>query len=176
MNAPVRRMRALTLWQPWATLIVAGVKPYEFRRWPAPSWVWGQRIAIHASARKVKRSEIDDLVAAIRLEGGWGTALDPIPALDLLLRIQERPELLPTSAVLGTAVIGRPVPAAEAAAAAYGESFQGDSDRIDHHVFGWPMTEIRCFAPPIEAKGAQGFWWWSTSDADHAIAETRAAA
>ncbi len=176
MSAPVRRMRALTLWQPWATLVVAGVKPFEFRKWPAPKSMWGQRIAIHAAARPVKRREIDELIASIRLEGGWGTALVPGPALEILLRMQVRPELVPTSAVLGTAVLGQPVPAAEAVVEAYGTSFRGDSDRIDHSVFGWPMKEIRRFEPPIEAKGAQGFWWWSTSDVDVAIAETRAAA
>src|SRR4051812_29168039 len=25
--------KALTIWQPWATLIVLGAKPHEFRRW-----------------------------------------------------------------------------------------------------------------------------------------------
>lgn len=173
---PSRKLRAFTLWQPWATLAIAGVKPFEFRRWPAPAWIWGQRVAIHAGARPVKRREIDELISAIRLEGGWGTALDPEPALDILLRIQERPELLPTSAVLGTAIIGKPVPAAEAVVSAYGESFRGDSNRIDHSVFGWPLTDIRRFEPPIEAKGAQGFWWWTTTEADLPIEPARAAA
>ena len=173
---PIRTLRALTLWQPWATLVVAGVKPYEFRRWPAPKWVWGERIAIHAGARPVRRREIDELIGAIRLEGGWGTALVPEPALEILLAMQARPGLVPTSAVLGTAVLGRPVPAAEAVAQAYRDSFRGDSDRIDHVLFGWPLTEVRRFAPPIEARGAQGFWWWSTTEADVPLAETRAAA
>jgi len=151
-------MYALTLWQPWATLVVEGVKPFEFRRWPAPKWIWGQRIAIHAGARPVKRREVDDLIASIRIEQGWGTALDPEPALDILLRIQARLDLLPRSAVLGTAVIGRPVPASEAVRQVYGENFRGDSNRIDHQVFGWPMTDIVRFEPSVPATGAQGFW------------------
>jgi hypothetical protein len=40
-------MRALTIWQPWATLIVLGKKPVENRDWPAPQSVIGQRVAIH---------------------------------------------------------------------------------------------------------------------------------
>ena len=175
-KSPSRKLRALTLWQPWATLVIAGVKPFEFRRWPAPKWIWNERIAIHAGARPVKRREIDELIASIRLEGGWGTALVPGPALEILLRMQAQPELVPTSAVLGTAVLGRPVPAAQAVVQAYGKSFRGDSDRIDHSVFGWPLTDIRLFAPPIEAKGAQGFWWWSTREADAAIEPSRSAA
>lgn len=153
-------MKALTLWQPWATLVAEGVKPFEFRRWPAPKWIWDQRIAIHAGARKVRPSEIDDLIVALRLEEGWGTALKAEPALELLLRMQARPESIPLSTVLCTAVIGKPVPAAEAVRQAYGENFKGDSDRIDHQVFGWPLTEIARLEPPMPAKGAQGFWKW----------------
>lgn len=26
-------MKALTVWQPWASLIIMGAKPYEFRKW-----------------------------------------------------------------------------------------------------------------------------------------------
>src|SRR5260221_14744684 len=117
-------MKALTLWSPWSSLVAWGVKPYEFRKWPAPKWIWGQRIAIHAGARPVRRREIDDLIVSLRLEQGWGTALAP-EALELLLRVQARPELLPTSAIVCTAVIGKPVPAAEAVAKVYGESFRG---------------------------------------------------
>lgn len=29
-------MRALTVWQPWASLVVAGIKPIENRTWPVP--------------------------------------------------------------------------------------------------------------------------------------------
>jgi hypothetical protein len=53
--------RALTIWQPWASLIMIGAKPYEFRgrsylayiNHPQP----GERIAIHVGARPVRRAE-----------------------------------------------------------------------------------------------------------------------
>lgn len=44
-------MKALTLWQPWASLIALGVKTIETRSWAAPKSLIGQRIAIHASKR-----------------------------------------------------------------------------------------------------------------------------
>ena len=153
-------MKALTLWQPWASLVAEGAKPFEFRRWPCPKWIWGQRIAIHAGARPVRRQEIDDLIVSLRLEEGWGTALQVEPALELLLGIQAAPERLIRSAVLCTAIIGRPVPAEEAVRQAYGENFRGDSDRIDHQVFGWPVRDIEPITPPVPARGAQGFWEW----------------
>jgi len=45
-------MKAISLWQPWASLIAVGVKPYETRDWAPPAALIGQRIAIHA-AKKV---------------------------------------------------------------------------------------------------------------------------
>ena len=51
-------LSALTIWQPWASLIMAGCKPYEFRTWPAPRHLWGKRIAIHAAARPVRKAEV----------------------------------------------------------------------------------------------------------------------
>ena len=41
-------MKALTLHQPWATMVALGSKPYETRSWPPPAKLIGQRIAIHA--------------------------------------------------------------------------------------------------------------------------------
>lgn len=46
-------MKAISVWQPWAWLIAHGYKTIEARSWPAPEALVGQRIAIHASQRKV---------------------------------------------------------------------------------------------------------------------------
>lgn len=42
-------MKALTVRQPWASLIVAGVKDVENRSWAAPERLVGERIGIHAA-------------------------------------------------------------------------------------------------------------------------------
>lgn len=47
-------MKAISLWQPWASLIACGAKAFETRSWPPPPALIGQTIAIHA-ARKVDR-------------------------------------------------------------------------------------------------------------------------
>lgn len=44
-------MKAISLWQPWASLIACGVKPYETRHWAPPRELIGQRIAIHAAKK-----------------------------------------------------------------------------------------------------------------------------
>lgn len=152
------RYPALTIWQPWATLIMEGCKPFEFRAWAAPPHLRGQRIAIHAGARPVRRDEVGTLILQLRREGAFGTALVVEPALELLQRIRLSPLSLPLSSVLGTAVLGTPIRAADLAGSC-------DSQRVDHSKWAWPLTEIEPFAFPIPARGLQGFWSWSSSQA-----------
>lgn len=42
-------MRALTVHQPWASLIVAGIKTVENRTWSPVEWMRGTRLVVHAS-------------------------------------------------------------------------------------------------------------------------------
>ena len=46
-------MRALTVWQPWASLIATGHKTVETRTWAPPQALIGERIAIHAAKTTV---------------------------------------------------------------------------------------------------------------------------
>jgi hypothetical protein len=87
-------MKAITVWQPWASLILIGAKPYEFRTSPYTRYVnppkVGERIALHAAARPVRRSEVLDLIG--RLEGGdpeVNPCLVRDIALPFLLRVLE---------------------------------------------------------------------------------------
>ena len=48
-------MPCISLWQPYASLIACGAKPFETRHWAAPARFIGQRVAIHAAARKPSR-------------------------------------------------------------------------------------------------------------------------
>lgn len=41
-------MKAITIWQPWASLISCGIKKYETRSWPTK---YRGPIAIHAAAK-----------------------------------------------------------------------------------------------------------------------------
>jgi hypothetical protein len=42
-------VKAISLWQPWATLVAIGEKQIETRHWCLPRSLVGQRIAIHAA-------------------------------------------------------------------------------------------------------------------------------
>ncbi len=150
---------ALTIWQPWASLIIAGAKPVEWRGWRCPRWVIGKRIAIHAGARPAKPEEIADILE--RLDAGE-TSLVPYETFRLLNTVPLRS--WPLSSILGTAVLGEPVPALEWVYQHHPDF--ADSDRLDHSKFAWPLTEIARFEPVIPARGAQGFWRWRRDTGD----------
>ena len=146
-------MKALTIWQPWASLIMAGAKPVEWRGWACPRRIVGQRIAIHAGARPARADEIADILGRI---SGPETSLVAAIAEPLLRRVHR--VSWPLSSVLGTAIIGAPISALDWVRA-HAPDF-ADSDRIDQSKFAWPLSGIERFEPPIPARGAQGFWDW----------------
>ena len=161
-------MKALTIWQPWASLIVAGAKPYEFRGWRAPRSLIGQRIVIHAAARKIDREEACALWTVLMDrnddEHSRTAAAESCLIPDLALPILERAfvdgrEPLPMAAGIGTAIIGEPRLGTEIAEE-FGIPRANDSDRDEHANWGWPMLEIEAWPEPIPMRGAQGFWNW----------------
>lgn len=155
-------MLAFTVWQPWASLIMVGAKPYEFRPasylderpyriHPQP----GDRIVIQAGARTVKPAEVEDLLKRLTT-GDDTTGLVVDRARELLERVRAafKYRLLPLGAGLGTVVIGKPRNA--------GTIFRRvveDSDR-GRFNWAWPMSKIEPFAAPIPVCGQQGFWTW----------------
>lgn len=156
---------AITLWEPWGTLVSEGVKPYEFRSWPAPQRFIGRRIAIHAGARPAKRNEIADLVCRLQQPTWRETGLnDRDRALSLLEPLVSAPGRLPRSSVLCTAVLGVPI-RNEELAAQLGIPWTNDSDRKEHSNWGWPLTDVQRLVPFAPASGKQGFWMWTPADA-----------
>ncbi len=135
-------MKALTIWQPWASLIVGGWKPYEFRGWAAPASIVGQRIGVHAAKRQIKTGELRDIMDYAYSPLGQADGID-IACMDLLERVWRREVLLPMSAVLGTALLGTPK--------VVQRDFLGPR-------YAWPMIDVDKWAEPVRMKGAQGFW------------------
>ncbi|MFD2578767.1 ASCH domain-containing protein [Novosphingobium colocasiae] len=162
-------MKALTLWQPWASLVIAGAKPYEFRSWRPPASLIGQRIVIHAAARKVDREEAcwlwtllmdrhhseQERIAAAEtclhadiaipiLERGFMDGLEPLPPRRRP-RHRDRRRTAPRHPHRRR--IRRPPRA-------------NDSDRDSHANLGWPMLDIEPWPEPIPMRGKQGLWNW----------------
>jgi hypothetical protein len=62
-------LTALSFWQPYAWLIVNGHAEVDSRTWAPPEKRIGQRIAIHASKRKVTRAELEEFLASMKALG-----------------------------------------------------------------------------------------------------------
>jgi hypothetical protein len=154
-------MKALTIYQPWATLIALEVKPYEFRGWDYSSRypsIAGARIVVHASARPVKIKEIVDLIermgaaaALDRTTGGTGLKPDAMPLLGRIYdgMMGKGPAVaMPLAAAICTATIGKAVRA---------DTLFGGRPGNDNSLWAWPMLAVKPCAP-VPCKGLQGFW------------------
>lgn len=149
-------MKALTIWQPWASLIMAGAKPWEFRSWAAWDSLVDQRIVIHAGAPMMEAAEISALIERLRGPGHKHTGLLRDKALPILERALKEPKIFPRKHGLGTAILGKPVLACDL----WPEAFTSDSSRREQSNWAWPLTKIEAFEPPVPSRGAQGFWDW----------------
>lgn len=142
-------MKALTLTQPWASLVILDVKQWETRGWRPRGIELGERIAIHA-AKGWTRADRD-------------FAFD-LAALDILpqSRYAEPDTALPRGAILGTVVFTgcRPTRSMEV----------GDLEQIlgDFSTgrWAWGLALPREYASPIPARGALGLWDWDRSRAN----------
>jgi len=133
-------MKALSLWQPWATLVVAGAK-----RWETRSWKWRGpiplRIAIHASANAPR-----DVAAAT----------DPERFRQTLRTLGMDPLTLETGAILGVVTVTACLPTPEVR----------DLLPPDELAFGdygpgrwaWRLLEPAVLPRPVRCKGALGLW------------------
>lgn len=87
-------MKALTLKQPWASLIIYGYngtfRDIENRDWALPSWIKGKRVAIHSSKTK-DMSEWDGAIDMCYERG--------LPNFDIV------PMEFPLGCILGTVLI-----------------------------------------------------------------------
>lgn len=137
-------MKALTLTQPWATLVILGVKGWETRSWWPRGIEIGDRIAIHA-AKGWTRDDID-------------FAFD-LAARDILPRaLHAEPDTdLPRGAVLGTVVFTGYRPTVGMVPGEI-EAMLGD---YSPGRWAWGLVSPRAFREPIPAKGALGLWDWT---------------
>ena len=134
-------MKALTLWQPWASLIAACAKTIETRSWQTS---YRGALAIHASARtKVLQSgEItaDASRAACSIVGPFNALpRGAIIAICDLVECVPVEDLWPELATMGD------------------EQWFGD---YSQGRFAWILSDIRVLNPPVSMKGALGLWEW----------------
>lgn len=143
-------MRAITIWQPWASLLMSGRKMYETRSWGTS---FRGPIAIHAAKRPVRQT-LDSLAA-----GQWK---EREVILDCIKRLFPAPgelEQLPVGAIIGTATLARCnlidwdfLPKLTPMEMALGDFTPGR--------YAWEFTDIVAVDPPVPASGMRGLWEW----------------
>lgn len=121
-------MKALTIWQPWAGLIIAGLKPIENRSWGPKCIQIGERFCIHAGKDQEEVSQfVMDEVTKIALKGVWHNG-----------------------AILGTVVFDGVVKDPEQLSDNERKWFSGP--------MAWRLKDPVMFKVPIRCKGAIGLW------------------
>jgi single-strand DNA-binding protein len=135
-------MLALSLWQPWATLVAVGAKRIETRSWRYKGEVPVQ-LAIHAT------KTFPPAARALCSEEPYQT----------VLRVNgyRSPESLPLGRVLATCTLLQCVPVETCRPDDYAELAFGD---YTPGRFGWLLDDVRRLDPPVQARGAQGLWRW----------------
>ena len=126
-------MRALSLWQPWASLNAVGGKEYETRSWWPPRSVLPSVIAIHAAKRE--HPEFRRHPEVVSLLGN-----DPLPkgavvAVALLQRARRTEQVLPRIAPQ--------------------EEHLGN---YSPQRVAWRLTRVWRVPDPIPMRGNQGLW------------------
>ena len=153
-------MKAISLHQPWASLIAVGVKTVETRTWKPPVGLVGQRIAIHASKGH-----------------GDGMAFTPEEWTAVMELCGDRwPNPMPRGCVVATARLAdvgqvrQTTPRTiimdnkEYVECWFNHGWEGvEADPYGDFSVGrwlWFLEDVEPVTPPVPEKGRQGFWEW----------------
>ena len=151
-------MYAITLHQPWASLIALGIKTVETRSWPAPERLLGQTIAIHAGKR---------------------VARDPGVAVENEMRVRlgkDWRRTIPAGAVLATAVLAgmarvdrvdprvghalHDLSTEAGCAVGLGQTRVDPWGDFSAGRWLWFLADVGAIPEPLPAVGHQLFWRW----------------
>ncbi|MEQ1861453.1 MAG: ASCH domain-containing protein [Chthoniobacteraceae bacterium] len=139
-------MKALSLWQPWASAIAIGAKTIETRGWFT---TYRGPLAIHAA--KTDTPELREFFE-------WHPACRPLRAAGY-----GRWEDLPRGAIVATCRLAECLRTTDIAGLSSQERALGN---YDEGRFGWVLRDIVRLDAPITARGAQGLWEWDNGVPD----------
>lgn len=131
-------MKALSLWQPWASAIAVGAKTIETRSWWTP---YRGALAIHAA--KTDNAELREFFT-------WD-------ACQSLRRHYPTFDDLPFGAIVATCRLVECLKTTDIDGLTTQERALGD---YTAGRYGWVLAEIRMLPLPIPARGAQQLWEW----------------
>jgi len=137
-------MKAITIWQPWASLIMRGARPAVTKRWNYRSrypHIEGSIVVVYAGGRRPSGREIMGIKRRIM----WGAIQVEIEAalafFEEIMLAQRIEDAMPLHCGIGTAIIGTP-------------------RRINDELWEWPLSYPRSFLHPIFTRGRRDIWDW----------------
>jgi hypothetical protein len=154
-------MKALPLWQPWASLVACGAKRVETRSWPTPTTILGERIAIYATKGGLSKGDLHDLLDTEPFGSALRHLVPDAYAGAPTGKALER--ALPRGVIVCTVRLARCAPITAEA---------GERLRVwdaDEYAFGdytagrwaWVLEDVLCLDPPaLAAPRGQGLFEW----------------
>ena len=151
-------MYAITLHQPWASLIALGIKTVETRSWSPPVRLLEQNIAIHAAKLVVREpGPAIDAAMAERVGEDWRSVIPAgmvvatatlagLAKVELVNLVESRATHEPgteAGCVVGT-----------------GESRIDPWGDFSPGRWLWFLTNVKPLSEPVPAIGRQTFWRW----------------
>lgn len=133
-------MRAITLWQPWATLVAIGAKEYETRSWKTS---YRGPLAIHAAltTKHINLARQNESMQTALLDAGY-LITEQIP-FGAVIAVVELVDCFPVEQI-------------------WHQLSEEEADFGDYGAgrYAWELRLIREVKPYVPVRGRQGIWHW----------------
>ncbi len=138
-------MKAISIWQPWASLIAVGAKRFETRSWPTR---YRGPIAIHAA--RYWDADCSAELSRYAVQAGLARCVGIDPLRYTVLKAD-----LPFGAIVAIAVLADCVPTSKLRDQILGERTLGN---FAPGRFAWRLENVERLMQPIPCTGRQGLW------------------
>ncbi|MCR8633469.1 ASCH domain-containing protein [Paenibacillus radicis (ex Xue et al. 2023)] len=142
-------MKAITIIQPWATLISLGEKKFETRSWPTKH---RGLIAIHAGKKVNKEVCKEEPFHSVLAKHGY--TADNLPT-GMILATCKLNDCWMVGNTQGNSAI---VESGSCKRAVTGNDYS--FGWYDRGRYAWELADIKMIYDPVPAKGQQGLWNW----------------
>lgn len=146
-------MKAISLWQPWASLISTGAKTFETRGWKTH---YRGKLVICAAKGGLSKSDLADFVGRKEFQIGLAPLLNEINSKSPIASNALHPDQLP----FGAAVCLVELTSCISTDVLPGNQYLSEKEFGDYSPgrYAWKLKLIERFAKPIPVKGKQGFF------------------
>jgi hypothetical protein len=147
-------MKAITIHQPWASLIAVGAKRFETRSWPT---MHRGPLAIHAGKQVDREICQQEPFRSVLAKHGYTAdnlptgAIVAVGNLNMCYKVVGVNETNDRAVFFGSLVINAH------------RGVEGDEVAFGNYLpnrYAWELTDVQQLPAPIPVKGQQGLWNW----------------